>query len=139
MNKLKILVIDDNPIVLKSCRRILESENYLVTLSSSVSESIEILKKEKFKLIIIDIVMPEYNGMDLAMKIKKDQPDMKTLTMSGYIEPEPFSEIMNKMETNFLSKPFTPEELLNAVEKTIIETPGDNGIFTNQNTEGDIK
>ena len=139
MDKLKILVIDDNLIVLKSCKRILESENYLVTLCSSAGESIEILKKEKFKLIIIDIVMPEYNGMDLAIKIKEDQPDTKTLTMSGYIAPRPFSELISKRETNFLSKPFTPEELLFAVEEAITGTSGDNGIITNWNTEGDIK
>ena len=139
MTNFKILVIDDNSIVLKSCRRILESENYLVTLCSSVNDSIEILKKEKFKLIIIDIVMPEYNGVDLAIKIEKDHPDTKTLTMSGYTEPKPFSELINKGGVNFLSKPFTPKELLTAVEKAIIGTHDVNGIMTNQDTKGEMK
>lgn len=139
MNKDKILVIDDDPIVLKSCKRILESENYLVTLCSSIQEAITIIEKYKFYLIIIDVVMPAYNGVDLSAKIERDHPDAKTLTMSGYIEPKPFSEIINTKETNFLSKPFTPSELLDAVKKATIDTSSDSVITINKNTEGDTK
>ena len=139
MNKEKILVIDDDPIVLKSCKRVLESENYLVTLCSSIKEAITIIDEHKFHLIIIDVVMPAYNGIDLSDKIEKDHPDAKFLTMSGYIEPKPFYEIINTEEINFLSKPFTPWELLDAVKKANINTPGKSGIATNKNTEGDTK
>ncbi len=137
MNKNKILVIDDDPIVLKSCKRVLESENYSVTLCSSIKEAITIIEKYKFYLIIIDVVMPAYNGVDLPAKIERDHPDAKTLIISGYIEPKPFSEIINTEESNFLSKPFTPCELLAAVKKATIDTPSDSGITIN--TEGDTK
>ena len=139
MNKDKILVIDDDPIVLKSCKRVLESENYSVTLCSSIKEAITIIEEYKFHLIIIDIVMPAYNGVDLPAWIGRDHPDAKTLIISGYIEPKPFSEIIKREDTNFLSKPFTPYELLAAVKKATIDTLSDRGITIDKNTEGDIK
>lgn len=117
MNKEKILVIDDDTIVLQSCKRILESYNYSVTLCTSATEGIKILENHLFSLIIIDIVMPCCNGLTLSGKIKKDYPDIKILLISGYMEPKPFSEIVKEEKTNFLSKPFTPEELLDAVNE----------------------
>ena len=127
MNKEKILVIDDDEIVLQSCKRILESENYSITLCSSIKEAITIIEKYKFYLIIIDVVMPDYNGVDLPSRIERDYPEAKTLIMSGYMEPKPFSEIINIKESNFLSKPFTPFELIAAVNKAITNSSGNSG------------
>ena len=125
MDNPNILVIDDDPFVLKSCKRILESEDYSTTLCSSVQEALKLVKEQKFHLLIIDMIMPEYNGIDLADKIKQDQKDVKILTMSGYMAPVPFSEIITRKDLNFLAKPFTPEEFLNAVEQVINSTSED--------------
>jgi len=128
MNKDKIFVIDDDPIILRSCKRVLESENYSVTLCSSIKEAITIIEKNKFHLIIIDVVMPDYNGVNLPSWIEKDHPEEKTLIMSGYTEPKPFSEIIIEKKINFLPKPFTPDELLNAVKFAIIKNPESTGL-----------
>ena len=123
MSKNNIIVIDDDAIVLKSCRRILESADYSVTLCSSAVEGMEILQSYTFSLIIIDIVMPCCNGLNLSEKIEKEYPGSKFLIISGYMEPKPFSEIIIEKKMNFLAKPFTPEELLKSVKSAIIKDP----------------
>ncbi len=128
MSKEDILVIDDNEIVLKSCKRILESENYSVTICPSATEGIEIIEKHKYDLIILDIVMPGCNGLTLSGKIKDDHPGTKVLIISGYMEPKSFSEIIKEKKMDFLSKPFTPEELLTAVKETITAMPANKEI-----------
>jgi len=127
MNKEKILVIDDNEIVLQSCKRILESKNYSVTLCSSATEGIKTIEDHKFSLIIIDIVMPYCDGIKLSGKIQSNYPDSKILLISGYMEPKPFSEIIIEKKTNFIAKPFTPDELLKAVKSAIIRDPESTG------------
>jgi len=137
MNKKTILVIDDDAIVLKSCKRILESEDYSVTLCPSATDGMNILKNSAFSLIIIDILMPCCNGLNLSEKIEKEYPGTKFLIISGYMEPKPFSEIIIEKKMNFLPKPFTPDELLKAVKFAIIKNPESTG-KNNKTSKGDI-
>ena len=71
MNK-KIMVVDDNPDILKSVREIFEKEGYAVTCVNSGNECLELLdNSEKPDLILLDIMMPDISGWDTFIKIKK--------------------------------------------------------------------
>ena len=115
----KILIVDDDLVVLSSCERILESEGYAVSLTSSVKEALKMLEEKKFDILLVDVIMPEYDGIYLIGNVKENLPHMPILVMSGYPTPETISSGMRMGATHFIAKPFTPDELIAAVRKAL--------------------
>ena len=115
----KILIVDDDLVVLASCERILESEGYAVSLTSSVKEALKMLEGKKFDILLVDVIMPEYDGIYLIGNVKENLPHMPILVMSGYPTPETISSGMRMGATHFIAKPFTPDELIAAVRKAL--------------------
>jgi len=114
-----ILIVDDDRVVLSSCKRILESEGYGTSLTSSVKEALETLEGKNFALLLVDVIMPEYDGMYLIGNVRKNRPDLPILVMSGYPTPETISSGLRMGATHFIAKPFTPDELIQAVHKAL--------------------
>jgi DNA-binding NtrC family response regulator len=114
-----ILIVDDDRVVLSSCERILESEGYGTSLTSSVKEALETLEGKNFDLLLVDVIMPEYDGMYLIGNVRKNRPDLPILVMSGYPTPETISSGLRMGATHFIAKPFTPDELIQAVHKAL--------------------
>lgn len=114
---MNILVVDDEGIVLESCRKILESEGFVVTVTPSVEEALRIIDIQtgSLPLLLIDVKMPVHDGIYLMQKINEKGLDLKVIVMSGY----PTEETIRKAEllgaATFIAKPFTPEELFNTV------------------------
>jgi len=117
----KILIVDDDRVVLASCKRILEAEGYAVSLTSSVKEALQMLEEKNFDLILVDVIMPEYDGMYLIGNVRENLPHLPILVMSGYPTPETISSGMRMGATHFIAKPFTPDELIAAVHKAFEE------------------
>jgi CheY-like chemotaxis protein len=120
----KILVVDDDRIVLESCKKILEAEGHEVTLVSSAKDAIQQLKDEYFDLMIMDIKMPEKDGMYLLKKVRDkwpltEWPELPVLAMSGYPTPEIMKDLIRSGVREFIAKPFTPDELLESVKKSL--------------------
>ena len=114
-----ILIVDDDWVVLSSCKRILESEGYGTRLTSSVKEALETLEGKNFDLLLVDVIMPEYDGIYLIGNVRKNRPDLPILVMSGYPTPETISSGLRMGATHFIAKPFTPDELIQAVHKAL--------------------
>jgi DNA-binding NtrC family response regulator len=120
----KILIVDDDRIVLESCRRVLESEGFEVVLVSSAIDAIEQLEKKSFDLMLMDVKMPEKDGVYLLEKIREkwpldDWPELPVLVMSGYPTPETIHDLKKQGARDFIPKPFTPDELLLSVQKSL--------------------
>ena len=109
---MKILVVDDDAIVIKSCRRILEAEGFEVTTVPSADEALEAIRTSDFDLLLIDVKMPKHDGMYLMREIKKNLPEIPTIIMSGYPTPETIAEVLKLGATLFIPKPFKPDELI---------------------------
>jgi DNA-binding NtrC family response regulator len=114
---MKILVVDDEGIVLNSCRRILAAEGFEVIMASSVDEALKILDQRTGPppLLLIDVKMPVHDGMYLMQKIKEKDLDLKIIVMSGYPTGETIEKAARLGAATFIAKPFTPEELLEKV------------------------
>ena len=117
---IRILVIDDEPMVCKSCEKIFE-DNYDVTITMSGREGLDRLLQEDFDLVIVDLKMPDMDGMELVKIIKQKRPNTEVVIMTGYSTVETAVEGMKLGAAEFISKPFTPDEMLTAVEEVLKE------------------
>jgi DNA-binding NtrC family response regulator len=116
---MKILVVDDDAIVIKSCKRILEAEGFEVLTVPSADEALEIIRKYDFGLLLVDVKMPKHDGMFLMREIKKDLPDTPIIVMSGYPTPETIADVLKLGATQFIPKPFRPDELVKLIRLVI--------------------
>jgi DNA-binding response OmpR family regulator len=118
-----ILVVDDEKSILKFVSEALNSE-YNVLTTENVPDAEDILKTDDIDLVILDIVMPQKNGIDMIMEIKKLKPDMKIIAISGgggisgRFDYLPVAKLIGAAIT--LRKPFSVSELRNEV-RTLIE------------------
>jgi DNA-binding NtrC family response regulator len=110
-----ILVVDDEPIVLDSCKRILEPEGYAVHLVQSVDEAIEALSRDNYGLLLVDVKMPVRDGMSLMQEVREKWCDIPIVVMSGYPTRETIIAAAEIGAARFIPKPFTPDELLEVV------------------------
>lgn len=116
---MKVLVVDDEAIVLKSCRMVLEAEGCEVIAAGSVEEALAILDRQIPELLLIDVKMPVHNGMYLMRRVKEKRPGIPIIVMSGYATSETIKEAEDLGAATFLPKPFTPDELADTI-KTVL-------------------
>lgn len=114
---LKVLVVDDNEDIAALAASILDEQNCTVLKAHGASEALGMLGKERFDLLLTDIVMPgEMDGVTLAKKAKAVFPDLPVILMTGY------SERLNTGETapgELLLKPFSPRNLADAIQRVL--------------------
>ena len=120
---MKILVVDDDAIVIKSCRRILEAEGFEVMTVPGADEALEKIKSSEFDLLLMDVKMPKHDGIFLMREIKKNWPDIPIIVMSGYPTPETIADVLKLGATQFIPKPFRPDELVKTVRQVIQKMP----------------
>ncbi len=117
--KATLLVIDDEQIVHESVGRILKEEGYRVDGALRVSEALDLLSKESYDLVLTDLMMPDDSGMKAVEAVARDHPFCGVLMFTGYATVESAVESMKLGALDYLPKPFTPDELVAAVERSL--------------------
>jgi DNA-binding NtrC family response regulator len=115
----KILVIDDEPIVRKSCEKTLTPEGFDVTLAASGKEGLDFLEKETFDIILLDLKMPDMDGIEILKKVKERWPSTLVIMITGYSTVETAVQALRLGAFNHIEKPFTPSTLIAAVREAI--------------------
>ena len=122
----KILIIDDEKSIRKTLREILEYEKYQVEEASDGSEGIELIKKEKYDIILCDIKMPKMDGIEVLDKIMQLSADTPVVMISGHGNIETAVEAVKKGAFDFIAKPLDLNRLLvtirNAMDKSTLVT-----------------
>jgi len=119
MAKRKVLVIDDEQIVLDSVKKILVQENYEVDTSISSRKGLDLANQNDYDLVLSDIRMPEIGGMRVLRDIKRAKPTLPVVIITGYATVQSAVQAMKLGATDYIEKPFTPEELVKAVNDAI--------------------
>jgi two-component system response regulator HydG len=122
MSKLEpeqILVVDDSPDTLEVVRRNLVSAGYAVHTVPGVAEAIRALNAISVSLVITDLRMPRISGMDLVRHVRENHADMEVIMITGYASVPGAVEAMQTGAHEYLAKPFTDDELLDAVERSM--------------------
>lgn len=117
----QVLIVDDEIDVLELCERILKAKGYRVTIAHNGYEAIELAGQKPFDLLLTDIKMPGMSGLDIARALKKSDPGVICIAMTGYGTIDMVLDALKLGIDEFILKPFTPEELaltiLKATEK----------------------
>lgn len=111
----KILIIDDERIVGRAIRRVLESQGYEVAVVLSGEEGVRLAGEKDFEMAFVDLVLPGIDGLQACREIKKEFPRIKLVLMSGYAEKlNEIRRIFESIEScaQFVEKPFGGEEIV---------------------------
>ena len=116
----KILVIDDEFGIREGCRRALSPQGYAVSLAASAAEGLGILETRAqpggFDLVLLDVMMPGMNGLELLGKIQEHDPEIVCVIITGYATVALAVSAIKQGAYDFLTKPFGVDDLLRAVE-----------------------
>lgn len=114
----RILVVDDEDLVRTTLRQMLEKDGHEVLEAVNGNEALEVFGKQKADLVITDIVMPEKEGIETIVELRKLEPDLKIVAISGGGRTENFDflDLAKKFGAdNVLAKPFKMDEIRNVV------------------------
>ena len=117
--KIRILVVDDSPDTLEVLKRNLEREGYTVFAVPGAVEAIKIIESASVELVITDLKMPEVDGLSLVRHIKENYRNTGVMMITGYPSIEGAVDAVKSGAEEYLSKPFTNEELSNAVKRSL--------------------
>jgi two-component system response regulator HydG len=112
-------VIDDDESMRDSCRQALARKAGRVEVAGDGLTGLEILAKEAFDLVILDLKMPGLSGMEVLNRIKQEYPEVVVVVITGYATVESAVEAMRHGAYDFLPKPFTPESLRAIIERAL--------------------
>ncbi len=120
-----IMVVDDEPTILLTTQRILESLGYKVISTSSPESALEQIQRldVKFDLLLTDVVMPNISGTDLVLSLRKQRPNARYLYMSGYAASGIANAEALANEQFFLHKPFTRDTLAKKIQEVLNLSP----------------
>jgi two-component system cell cycle sensor histidine kinase/response regulator CckA len=116
-----VLVVDDAGVVRRLSFRVLSEAGYRVFEAASAVEALEVLAmvRGRVDVVLVDVVMPEVNGVDLVRLIREEWDRPAILFMSAHPAEVLAREGLKDLRVRFLAKPFTRDELLNAVERAV--------------------
>lgn len=115
----KVLVIDDEPVVCRSCQKILSEEGYEVSTVFTGREGLEKVRQEYFDVMITDMKIPDISGIEVLEHIRREQPGMPVIMITGYASVDTAVQAMKLGAFDYLPKPFTPEEISGIIKKAL--------------------
>ena len=115
----KILVVDDEQTVCNSIKKILSRKGYSVDNSLNAEEAMMKIKSTSYDLVITDMKMPKISGLELLEIVKDYYPELEVVLITGYASVDTAIEAMKLGASDYLPKPFTPDELIEIAEKAI--------------------
>ncbi len=115
----KILVVDDEPVVIKSAERVLKAEGYTVESALSGKEALAVMEQNTYNLVLTDLKMPEMDGISLIKRIKKKKPDTGIVIITGYPSQDTVREALELGIIDYVPKPFTPAVLADVTHRAV--------------------
>ncbi len=116
---IRILVVDDEPVVVKSCERVIRAEGYNIEGVFSGKEAILKMEQNSYNLVLTDLKMPEMDGITLIKWIRKFRPDIGIVVITGYPSQETIKEALDLGIIDYIPKPFTPAVIIDVVKRAV--------------------
>lgn len=125
----RVLIVDDDALVLTSLDTMFKSNGYMTSTAGSGAKAIETLKREPHDLVFMDVIMKGMNGIDTLREIKRFAPHTTVVLISGYPEPDCILEALRAGAADFIVKPCEEEEIIARIEGAFRRSgsPGETG------------
>ncbi len=116
-----VLVVDDEPIMRKIALKVLKDEGYEVLSAEDGAQGLQLFSKyhSKITLVLLDMVLPHMSGKEVYMEMKKIDPELTVLLNTGFKDDERVQEVFKLGIRDFIEKPYSFKQLVQAVEKAI--------------------
>lgn len=115
----QILVIDDERDIREGCERILSRMECKVFIAANGMEGLEIINREPISIVLCDIKMPGIDGIEVLSRIRESKKEILVIMITGFATVETAIEAMKRGAYDFVSKPFTPDQLRIVVKRAI--------------------
>ena len=115
----KILIVDDERIICQHLKRVLEKEGYEVEIAFNGKEALKVLEAKQFSVAVVDIRMPEMDGLELLDIIKNKYSETAVIIMTAHGSIETAVSSMKRGAVDYLAKPFESEEILLVIERVL--------------------
>jgi two-component system response regulator PilR (NtrC family) len=115
----RILVIDDDENIRKVLETILEDEGYIVETAETAKKGIEKSEKEFYNLALIDVRLPDMEGIELLSKLRNTKPKMRKIIVTGYPTLQNAVAAVNKGADAYVMKPFEVEKILQTIREQL--------------------
>lgn len=119
MIQASVLIVDDEPSVRQTLSEWMRKKNFHVFEAEGGRQAMEMIQRDDPDIVISDVVMPGMDGIQLLKEAKAVKADTPFLMISGYPSRSAAVDIMKYGASDYLPKPFTPEELVNRVSRTL--------------------
>jgi len=135
----KILLIEDDVSFCMMLENFLVKKSYTVTTAFTVDEAKTKIKNQNFDLIITDLRLPDYDGIQLMTEFKSEYPAIPVILMTGYSDVNTAVKAIKNGAADYISKPFNPEEVLLVIAKTLqvpaVNSTNDTAVNTTKNNK----
>lgn len=118
----KILVVDDDHELRTNLADLLDQAGFTVLTAESGMQAVSLANEQPVDVVLLDLIMPEMDGMETLQALKKGQPKLKVIMLTAFATVENAVNAVKKGASDYLSKPFVPEELITAVRRAIEES-----------------
>jgi len=115
----RILIVDDEEIIVRSCLRILSDSSYVVDSVKDGWEALRKVDETDYDIIVLDIMMPKIDGLEVLQHVKERHPDTDVIMMTGLSQVQTAVKAMKLGAFDYLSKPFDPDELKHVVDRAL--------------------
>jgi DNA-binding NtrC family response regulator len=115
--QLSILVVDDDQDVCEYLQDFLTSEGFLVTVVNDPTQALECMRQSEFHVVVLDIMMPKLNGIDLLEQIRHNDDDIAVIILTGYPSLETATSSIEHDVSAYIRKPFTISEFRDAIQR----------------------
>ena len=119
-----VLVVDDNPDVLKFIQEALQRSGYQVVVAWSAEEAFRVLETHTVAVVVLDLVLPGMGGMEFAWRLQERTPKPGLILISGYADGAAAISALDQSAVAFLDKPFDATDLVAKVQELIRSTNG---------------
>ncbi len=118
-HKCRVLIADDHPVVRQGIKQILQDDPEIIVKGEAEDgdETLRKVRKGGWDVLIMDLTMPERNGLDLLQQIKQEEPNLPVLVLSMHDENQFAVRLLRAGASGYLAKESAPEELIKAVRK----------------------
>ncbi len=121
MKSLSVLIIDDESVICDACNLVLTEKGHRVDYCKTGKTGLLAIERGAYDVILLDMKLPDIDGMEILETLRAEMPASYVIVMTGYSIMSNAVQAMKFGAADYLAKPFTDDELIEAVEKALID------------------